>query len=234
MKNQKVLQSAQINWYEDDNARLNYQMIFNEQDSDDATNQKKNKEERIDNELRIHEVVTERDQKWKIKVQNTKEKAFSEGFEQGKKEGLEQARSEIDSKIAMLHSAIERGVDEWKKRQELVDPGLLDVAFDIAEAILGVPVENPEIRRSLELSLGPLLEQIEDQSKPVLLVAESDFEYIKQLKSDYAPNKFLSIRIDDACKPGEFTFESNDEKVIQHCKETLSDFRKKLPIPGWL
>ena len=232
MKSQKVLDNKQINWHKEDSARLNYHMIFN----DGAVPDEKAVKEESTVEHTASDVaklLAERDQKWKIKVQKTKEQAWQAGFDDGKKEGHTQAANEIDAKLAILKTAIDAGNTEWKKRQELIDPGLLDLAFEIAETILGAPFDHPEIRKSLELSLGPILERIDNQSKPVLLVAESDFEYINTLKDEYAPSSTVKVRVDSEINSGEFHLESNEEVVIQNVKNTLREFRKNLPLPTW-
>ncbi|MBO6793861.1 MAG: hypothetical protein JJ895_08125 [Balneolaceae bacterium] len=236
MKTPRVLEENQINWYKNDSTRLNYKMLFgSDQEEETPTKPEAVVEEIItaSAEELVHQAKRDRDEKWKIKVEKTRTEAFQQGFEEGQKAGYEQAQQEIEEKLGVIQALISQGQNEWKKRQELIDPGLLDLAFELAEAVIGVPVENPEVRKSLELSLGPLLERVDDQSKPILLVAESDFEFIKQLKEDYAPDAFVKIRVSDTCNPGEFHFESTQEVVVKNVKETLQDFRKNIPVPTW-
>lgn len=232
MKGQKVLDNNQINWHKGEGARLNYQTIFNEGIEAEAKPEKAEKPEESA-KVDLVEALADRDRKWKIKVQKTKEEAWQEGFEEGLKQGREQAEAEIDNKLAIIKAAIDAASTEWKKRQELIDPGLLDLAFEISEAILGAPIEHPEMRKSLELSLGPILERIDNQSKPVLLVAENDFKYIQTLVDEYAHDTLLKVRVDPGINPGEFHFESTEETVIQNVKNTLREFRKELPLPSW-
>lgn len=234
MKAPKVLDNNQVNWYSENHTRLNYKMLFNEGVSKSESDEHEPfEEEEIDPEKLVQQARIERDRKWRIKVEKTREEAYSIGFEEGKAEGYALAQAELESKLNFINSTIEEGQKVWKQRQDLIDPGLLDLVFEIAEAIVGLPVENPEIRTKLELSLGPLLERIDNQSKPVLLVAETDFEYIQLLKNEYAPDTFLKVRVDPNCRPGEYRFESNDEVVVQNAKNTLKEFRKNLPIPSW-
>jgi flagellar biosynthesis/type III secretory pathway protein FliH len=235
MKAPRVLDNEQINWYKENNTKLNYKMLFSE--SEEPPKEVLELEEAEVVELSPEEMVQQaridRDMKWKLKVEKTREEAYDVGYEEGKAAGYMHAQFDLEKKLDFINDTIERGLNEWKRRQELIDPGILDLAFEIAETILGFPVEHPEIRNKLELSLGPLLERIDNQSKPVLLVAESDFEYIQLLKEEYAPNTFIKIRVDQNCRPGEFRFESTDEVVVQNVKNTLIEFRKNLPIPTW-
>jgi len=234
MKTPRVLENEQITWYKDSNTKLNYKMLFNDGDiSLDLIQTQEQDEIVINPEQMVQQARIDRDRKWKLKVDKTREDAFTAGYEDGKAAGYHLAQKELESKLDFIHETIESGLNEWKKRQELIDPGLLDIAFEISEAILGIPVEHPEIRNKLELSLGPLLEQIDNQSKPVLLVAESDFEYIQLLKNEYAPDTFIKVRVDKSCGTGEFRFESTNEVVVQNVKNTLKEYRNNLPIPSW-
>ena len=234
MKNPRVLDNEQINWYKENCTKLNYKMLFNEKK---VSNEILELEEAEAVELSPEEILEqariERDQKWRFKVNKTKEDAYAQGYEEGKAAGYMHAQYDLEGKLDFINSTIEKGLEEWKKRQELIDPGILDLAFEIAETILGFPVEHPELRNNLESTLGPLLERIDDQSKPLLLVAESDLEYIELLKEKYAPDTFIKVRVDQTCRSGEYRFESTHEVVIQNVMNTLKEFRKTLPIPTW-
>lgn len=239
MKTQRVLDENQINWYKNDSTRLNFKMLFGEEQESEVITA----EERVPRDYSepvspnaeelVKKAQEDRDQKWKIKVEKTRSEAHLAGYEEGYKAGFEQAQQEIEEKLTVVQQMIEQGQNEWKKRQELIDPGVLDLAFEIAEAIIGVPIEHPDLRNTLELSLGPLLERIDNQSKPVLLVAESDYEYILKLKEEYVPETFVKIRVSEDCQPGEFHFESTQEVVVKNVKQTLRDFRKNIPVPTW-
>ncbi len=234
MKQPKVLDNNQVTWFKENSTRLNYNMIFDDGELlEQQIKEQQTKEKiRIEHEIRINEIISERDKKWKNKLKKVEKEAFKKGFEEGKAEGRSEALEELDTKVGEIARVVEAGHSEWKKRQELMDPGLLDIAFHISESILGIPVENPEMRKSLELSLGPIFERIDEESKPVLLVAESDFEFITSLKERFT-NTFVRIKVDEQCLPGEFTFESTDEQVVHSCRNVLQEFRKSIPIPTW-
>ncbi len=234
MKTPRVLDNEQINWYKENNTKLNYKMLFTDNEAPPEVLELEEAEVvELSPEEMVQQARIDRDRKWKLKVEKTREDAFAEGYEEGKAAGYMHAQYDLEGKLDFINETIKNGIEVWKKRQELLDPGILDIAFEIAEAVLGFPVEHPEIRNKLEQSLGPLLERIDNQSKPVLLVAESDFEYIQLLKEEYAPNTFIKVRVDPACRPGEYRFESTDEVVVQNVKNTLKEFRKNLPVPTW-
>lgn len=234
MKNPRVLDNEQINWYKENSTKLNYKMLFNEKKvSNEILELQEAEAVELSPEEILEQARIERDQKWRFKVNKTKEDAYAQGYEEGKAAGYMHAQYDLEGKLDFINSTIEKGLKEWKKRQELLDPGILDLAFEIAETILGFPVEHVELKNKLESTLGPLFENIDDQSKPILVVSESDYEYIQLLKEKYAPNSFIKVRIDQSCRSGEYRFESTREVIVQNVKNTLKEFRKTLPIPTW-
>lgn len=234
MKVLKILDNEEINWLTESSTKLDYKMMFIEEDKPSKDlDLDGNEIDEFSSEEMIQQSRIDRDRKWKLKVDKTREEAFAKGYEDGKAAGYMHAQYDLEGKLSFINTTIEKGLSEWKKRQILLNPGILDTVFDIVEAILGVPFEHPEIREKLETPLGLLLERIDEQSKPILIVAESDFEYIQLLKNEYAPNSFIKVRTDPTYRSGEFRFESTEEVVIQNVKNTLKEFRKNLPIPTW-
>lgn len=224
MTNQKILNKNQVSWYEDGSTRLNYQMIFND---DKVT------EEKIKSSPDIAKKLEERDEKWKRKVERSREEALAEGYEKGLQEGLAQARAEIDSKLSGIRNELEQARLQWQEHQKMLEPGILDMVFEISEAILGIPVENPKIRETLELKLGKILQRIDESSKPLLLIAEDDYEYIKNLVEELTPNTAINIRTNNELKPGEFKLETKREDIVHKFEEMLKDFRTSLTLPSW-
>ncbi|HBQ59772.1 MAG TPA: hypothetical protein DD671_09145, partial [Balneolaceae bacterium] len=111
MSTHKVFSDQQIKWQDGDGSRLNYQMLFQE---------KEQEEERLQFDTdALRERLSFRDEKWKKRLKQEKEKAFQEGLEAGRKEGFKEAEAEIDSKIKVVKSAIAQGHQEWRARQQL-------------------------------------------------------------------------------------------------------------------
>ena len=227
MRNQKVLQNNQISWFNEGSTRLNYQMIFNESEVEKETDEYE--EEPTD----INQLLDERDARWRRKLEQVRSEAYDEGFAAGQTQGLETARAEIDDKLSVLRQALAEAHAEWKERQEMLEPGLLDMVFDITESILGIPVENPAIRESIEDKLTPLLQKINEESKPILWVAEEDLEFVQALKDDFSQSMVLNIQTSDDCNPGEYRLETNEETVVQNFREMLHEFKKTLALPSW-
>lgn len=224
MKNQRVLDNTQVNWFSDESMRLNYQMIFNERALEEP-----DEEESQD----LAEVLAERDNRWKNKLKIVKEEAFQKGYDEGFEQGRVEAAQEIDRKLSGIKEALIQAQEAWTQQQKMLEPGVLDMAFDIAESILGIPVENPDIRQQLETNLGQLLQKVDESARPMLWISDSDFEYVNKLKEEYAPNTPINIKTDTQINPGEFRLETNNETVIQNFKGMMADFRQTLSLPTW-
>lgn len=223
MRMTKVLDQKQVNWREGELTRLNYQMIFDESPEEDV----------FDEEVDVIEQLNKRDEIWKNKLQVEKEKAYRQGLEDGKEAALKTARKEADAKMGILKAILDQGHLEWKTRQKIMDPGLLYLAFEIAESILGIPVENEEIRVQLEERLLPIFQKLDEQSKPVIKVSNSDMGYVKELKNEYSKDLTVQIINDDSCNPGEFEIETNEEIIVHKFRETLKEFKNNLMLPTW-
>lgn len=220
------MDNNQISWQDEGNARLSYQMIF---DDRPPVAEREDRENAPD----IDELLKENDRKWQEKLKNTRLKVFEAGLKEGRQQGLEQARAEIDQKLADLKQVFREAHQDWKETQKLLEPGLLDMAFDLSEAILSIPVENPAIREKMEKVLGPLLQKVDEQSKPVLWISEVDFKYIEAIKRDYSPQTPLNIRVDKDFNSGEFKLETRRETVVHQFKTLLSDLKDSLSLPSW-
>lgn len=227
MNKPKIIDDRQIDWTPEETSRLSYEMIFEEEFSSHEGDEESGEEQDIET------LLEKRDEEWKKKLEEACETAYQEGKEDGLKEGLEQARSEIDTKLKALEDAFRQAHSEWQERQQILETGLLDLVFEISESILGIPVENPAIRQKLDRELTHLLQKTEEQTKPLLLVSEADFEYIQRLKEEIAPKTTINIRPDKNFNSGEFKLETNHETVVHKFQTMLNDFKESLSLPSW-
>lgn len=227
MSGNRIINNERISWRSEGEDRLNYQMIFEEKDPE--------QEEQIAERQRadMEKQLAQRDREWKRKLAEARTKAFNEGKELGLRQGYKEAREEIDGKLSVIEEGLRAAHAEWKERQESLEPGLLDLVFDIAESILGIPVENPAIRDQLDTELGELLQKVDKETRPRLLVSERDYEYVLKLKDRHCPNSTVSIRASDRCNPGEFELDTDRETMVRNFQTMLRDFADNLTLPSW-
>jgi flagellar assembly protein FliH len=225
MRSQKVLSNQQVKWYDEETTRLNYQVIFNEA--------KESSNESVFDEAELKSRLEMRDTAWKKKLQQEKEKAYREGFEAGQAEGYETAHQETDAKLEVIRTAIKEGHEEWQQRQEILEPGILDLAFELSEAILGIPVQDEQLRNNMLDTLRPIFQKLDNASRPVIKVCESDLEPVKALKEEFASELTMYFEVQNDCNPGEFILETDDETIVHQFREMLKELRKNLSLPTW-
>lgn len=225
MNKPKIIDDGQINWNREGTSRLSYEMIFKEKFPSD--------EDAAGEEQDIETLLEKRDEEWKKKLEEARDAAYQKGKEDGLKEGFEQAGAEIDSKLKGLEEAFRQAHLEWRERQQILETGLLDLVFEISESILGIPVENPAIREKLDRELTHLLQKTEEHTKPLLLVSEADFEYVKRLKERITPKTTINIRPEKDFNSSEYRLETNNETVVHRFQTMLNDFKESLSLPPW-
>jgi len=208
--------------------KLNYQMIFDE----DGTRKDDEETERKLTEAK--ELLQKKDTHWKEKLEEVREEAYKKGFRDGTSNGYKKATAEIGERIGGLEKAFDEAHDQWLKNQEEIAPDLLNIVFDLTEAIIGVkPPKNSHVQEKLAGELNKLLQKIDQQTKSILYVSEEDLAMIKAMIEHYDDELSVKIQVKDSCEPGEFMLENNEMKVVRTFEGLLSDFKESLSIPQW-
>ncbi len=224
----KVIDNEKIRWNQKDSAKLDYRMIFEDHD---AENEKKIKEQK---KAEIREILKENDAEWELALKKAADEAYQKGLSDGIEKGFKTAEKGIDQKFKTLELAFAEAYDEWKQRQKELEPGLLDTVFFLAEKILGIPVENDEIRNQLENELSDLLRRLDSESRPTILVSNTDFEFAKELIEEKKSEILVHLGYSEDCNPGEFIFETDREMIVHNFRMILNEFRSNLTsLPTW-
>lgn len=224
MSSGKIIDGTKINWNRKAQDTLSYRMLF-----DDSPAIAEPEEETPD----IEEILRENNQQWEERLRQARQDAYEAGVEEGFKNGYKEAENLLDKKTAVLSKQLDRAHEEWQERQKLLDPGILDLAFELAESILEIPVENPAIRDNMKNELEPLLRRIDETTRPVLWISNADEEFVHAIKEDNAPRTTINIRMDKDLNPGEFKLETKNESVVQQFGTLLQDLKESLNLPVW-
>lgn len=222
----KIIDDRKINWDRTPRNTLSYKMIFDENYPEDS-------EPEVDETPDYEEILKENNRMWEQKLSQSRLEAFEAGMEEGRKQGFDDANSLMDQKVECLSVQLKQAHNEWQERQKILDPGVLDLAFELAESILEIPVENPAIRKRMKLEIEPILQRLDDTTKPVLWISEEDQAFIAELKNENAAQSTLIIRVDADLNSGEFRLETNRETVVQEFRTLLKDMKASLNLPSW-
>ena len=232
MEDQKILHTEEINWYDEDSHPLDYEMAFDGKGYK-RSEKSENSESPWSRPVGLDAILPLPGRSWKKRLAKARKEAFEKGRNQGYQEGFDEAEQQVDDKLDRLEDLVEKAHREWKEQHQLLNPGLLDLVFDMVEKIVGLPVENPAIREQLEEKLSGLLHETEGNIKPQLWVSEQDYRFVEELVEKYAPELSLSIRINEDCNPGEFEFETQKETVVYRFREKLADLKENMTLPSW-
>lgn len=225
MSSRKIIDDTKINWNRKSQDTLSYRMLF-----DDAPRKVSEPEEEAPD---VEEILRETNAKWEEKLRQSRQEAFDAGVEQGFKQGFDEATSQLEDQASKLSEQLSKAHEEWQERQKMLDPGVLDLVFELTESVLEIPVENPAIRERLQTELEPLLQRMDESTKPVLWVSEADRKFVDKLKELNAPQTSLMIRVDKKLNAGEFRLETNRETVVHQFKTLLQDLKESLNLPSW-
>lgn len=223
----RIIDERKINWDRTPSNTLSYRMIF---DENYATG-KQDEEQKAAPDY--EEILKQNNREWEQKLRQSRREAYEAGIEEGTKRGYQEANSQIDEKIERISDQLSHAHAEWQERQKMLDPGVLDLAFELAESILEIPVENPAIRECMKKELEPILQRLDDNTRPVLWVSVEDAEFVQELKEENAPKSTINLRTDKTLNSGEFKLETSRETVIQEFKTLLTDLKESLNLPSW-
>lgn len=224
----KVIDNNKITWDQKDSAKLDYRMIFKDHDDEKEKMIKEQKK------AEIQEILKENDAEWEQQLKKASEQAYQKGLTEGLEQGYQDAQKEIDEKFKSLEKAFASAYEEWDQRLKELDPGLLDTVFFLAEKIVGIPVENDKIRIRMKKELTGLLQRLDSESRPTLLVSKCDYDFALELIEKNKSEILVHLGISDECNPGEFVFETDREMIVQKFKHILNEFRKNLTsLPTW-
>lgn len=223
----RFLGQDEVKWQKESVSRLNYDMIFdNSPDVDESEELRKQKDE-------LEQKLVEQEKRWQACLRKMEVEAFEKGFQKGRVTGKTEAEAEIDQKLLGIEETLTRGHQEWQEIQTLLEPGILDLSFEIAEEILKLPLEHEELRERLTEEVHSLLQKMDDGSKAAIHVSQSDYEMIESLVEEYRNRLTVHLTMEAECKPGEFKFETKRETVVKDFKLQLQDFKDALNLPSW-
>src|SRR6056297_1049703 len=168
----RLLDQDDVQWQKESVSRLNYDMIFDNSPNVDESEELRKQKDELENKL------VEQEKKWQARLRKMEVEAFEKGFQKGKVTGKTEAEAEIDQKLLGIEEILTSAHNEWKDVQTLLEPGILDLSFEIAEEILKLPLEHDELRERLSEEVHSLLQKMDDGSKAAINISKSDYEMI--------------------------------------------------------
>jgi|AntRauTorckE6833_2_1112554.scaffolds.fasta_scaffold03278_5 flagellar biosynthesis/type III secretory pathway protein FliH len=226
MSSSKIINDGKITWDRKPCNTLSYKMLFDEAPA--SVSEPKEAEVRD-----VEEILRENNEQWQSRLRQARQEAYEAGVDEGYNRGYKEAETMLTQKADQISDQLNAAHTEWQGHQKMLNPGVLDLAFELAESILEIPVENPAIREKMQNELEPVLRRIDESTRPVLWIAEADKEFIQETKEDNAPQTTINIRVDKSLNSGEFKLETSRESIVHQFKTLLQDLKESLNLPSW-
>ncbi len=220
LMSRRIIDKSKFSWKEEDRFKLDYKMVFEDR--------KPLEEPEVPD---VDQILEAKLNEWNKQLEKARKVAFEQGYKQGRSDGMSQAREELDQRLGSLGSQFQSAFEAWKSNVDLLKPGILQLVFDITEAILEMPVTNGTMRNKLEAELSELIQEVDKKSRPVLWVSADDYELAESLITEYGENTGVILRVGKNCKPGEYQLDTNREKIVRDFRQMLYDFKDSLILP---
>lgn len=224
----KLIYKERLDFDEKDSTRLSYDVVFRQPEierEEVEAEEKANLEE-------LQQAVEENDRQWQQRLEEVRSQAQKEGYQRGLQEGQQQARQIIQERLGTFQQALD---DAGNKVEQLVSelaPGVTTMIFEVAEKIIGIPLNHPQLRERVRREVRSTLERLDESLRIQVYVSTNDYESVQQITNQYQ-NRNIHVQADDTLQPGEYFVETNQEAVVRNFQKSLRDMRDDLRVEDW-
>ncbi|TNE71801.1 hypothetical protein EP331_08470 [bacterium] len=218
MPDPKLIYRERLQQDEVEKTRLSYEDLF---------------QVKTDEEVDYQEVLERNNLEWTRRVNETRQLAIKEGYDAGLTDGETQARKRIDEQLHHFEAALMEIDRRLHQTIEEIKPGIVSLVFDMAEKVIGVPVENDSLKTWVVDTVRTTLETITDHSKIKITVAEADYDAVKELMEKLPEFKKVTVTYTGRLNPGEFEIDSPHHAVLNSFSKKLDDLRAAAPLNDW-
>lgn len=218
MADPKLIFRERLKLEDVDKTRLSYEDLFQVKTEEDVD---------------YHEVLERNNLEWTRRVNETRQLAIKEGYDAGLNDGESKARKRIDEQLHHFEAALMELDRRLQQTIEEIKPGITSLVFDIAEKVIGVPIQNEQLQKWVVDTVQHTLESITDHSKIHITVAEADYDAIKELMENVSELKKIKVDYSATLKPGEFIIDSPHHAVVNSFSKKLEDLRLSAPLNDW-
>lgn len=218
MADPKLIFRERLNQDTVEKTRLSYEDLFQVKSDEDVDYQ---------------EVIERNNLEWTRRVNETRQIAIKEGYDAGLTDGETLARKRIDEQIHHFEATLTELDKRLQQTIEEIKPGIVSLVFDLAEKVIGVPVENEKLKVWVVDTIRHTLESITEHSKIKITVAEADYDSVKELIDKLPDLKKVTVNYSGSLNPGEFEIDSPHHAVLNDFSKKLEDLRIAAPLNDW-
>jgi|GEM_PF-1336011 len=167
-----------------------------------------------------------------IALQQAREEAFQMGFEEGKDSGRRETEARYATKLKNFTNLTDTLSKGFEKALTELDRPLLDLAFKIAEKILGNTFHIDEQSNHLLIArMREILDTLVDKTKVIIYLNPDQYDWIANGGSqsdDSSFNNHVTFKYDVKLKPGECLVESDNFVIDGTITKQLEDLRTQM------
>jgi flagellar biosynthesis/type III secretory pathway protein FliH len=218
MADVRLIFREQLQYQAKDKTKLSYEELFEEKPTEDVDYQ---------------DVIERNNLEWTRRLNETRQLAIKEGYQAGFSDGEAKARQRIDEQLNHFENALMELDQRLRNTIEEIKPGVTSLVFDMAEKVIGVPVENEQLQLWVQESVKKTLDSISENTKIEILVSEYDYESIVTLMEKTPGIDKIKVNYSKTFKPGEFKIESSHDVTVNNFSKKMADLRKSIPLQDW-
>lgn len=202
---------------------LNYEQIFEQTITEDDF-------QLLRSDARVSALLKHEREEWEKEKEREVHYAFTNGYEQAKKEAFAEFTTSHDRTKKHYRRVIQRMGKFWQEQKEELMQTLLFTGYEIARNIIDEVTIPEAFVVAQKKKILELLHQVEEQAKPVLSVSQNDYEDMIELVGRAGLPMTVSIQPELTLSEGEFILETDHEKwmgirhnIIDHFQRDLED-----------
>ena len=218
MPDPKLIFRERFQVAEVDKTKLSYEDLFQVKSND---------------EVDYQEVIERNNIEWTKRMNDTRQLAVKEGYDAGLNDGETKARIRIDEQLHHFENALMELDRRLQQTIEEIKPGITSLVFDLAEKVIGVPVDNEGLKNWVVESVSTALEEIGDHTKVEIEVSEADYDSIKEVIEKLPELKKIKLNYSASILAGEFRIETPHNVIMNNFAKKLADLRLAAPLADW-
>ncbi|MDP2559836.1 FliH/SctL family protein [Psychrobium sp. 1_MG-2023] len=162
------------------------------------------------------------------------EEGYKQGVEQGVEEGREQGlatiQPELEHKLALIDSLLERLQTPLAKQEQEIEQSLLHLAMVLAKKVIHTEVKQHH--EPIVQAVSEALVLLKDSSPLTLRLNPQDTEYLKQVwTEDEISQRHITLQLDPSLSDGDCVIESPSSSVssvlTERIEHVFEDFKSQ-------
>ena len=228
MPKRKLIYKENLDLDYEESTRLSYDVIFREPEMKQEIAEQEEIQEREDLEKALEKQRQEFESKLSVAKEQAAQKAYQKGFAEGEKE----AREAIAASLDTFKDALQNVETKIESLAEELNPGITTMVFELAEKILQIPVDSPELRDAVKQEVSNIFQTLDNELSVKIWVSPPDTPTIEELTGNFDLKKITVLK-DENLNPGEYSIETSEKTIERKFKKLLDDIRHNTELEQW-